>query len=575
MRFSIRSIVQLILTLAFVCFVLFNYEVDFISQGLGKVSLSTYVLALTLILSTLVLSSVRFFILLRDLGVREPFATSFYINSFSLLGNLLLFNYFGQSLTRFSLLRHVDRSPAMAFILTGFERAVALVSLFIMALISALWLFGSVRIEFDKAGPVIFLFFNLFVVFFGVTWFGVRRQLTLIRRVSLSAVFGPLLRISLVTIIMHLSMLGAFLVLAQELTANASSLVLAAVSAIVMLAAALPISFAGWGVRELSAAFTYDFVGLAPESGLTLGVAVGLLSLVALAINLALACFLRQYPAKISMVASTGSSARNVFTKLLSWGVPVLVATLVVFQTKLVTHTGWVTLNLADPFAIIGGITFALVAFTVGGWSNVWKIQGVNLALVLVTVVIGLAFLHGWAIFGVTDWALYNRFLGWFLLICYVLSGALMAHGVGRIGLHTLARVYIVACAIIIITEIVLRLGAQALGFDYLDFYAGQGYSGFSGMIGNPNAFGLQLVLAMSLGLSGQMFLGGAQGFHNTLCSVGCNFRGSCIHGVTRFRSGADHHHPWLSATAKIQHSTGAVNGGCWIGCRAARSGCQ
>ena len=238
----------------------------------------------------------------------------------SLLGNLMLFNYFGQSLTRYSLLSHVDRSPAMAFILTGLERAVALVSLFIMALVSAVWLFGSVDIEFNKAGPVIFLFFNLFVVFLGVTWFGIRRQLALIRRVSLSEVFGPLLRISLVTLVMHLSMLGAFLVIARELTSDASSLVLAAVSAIVMLAAALPISFAGWGVRELSAAFTYDFVGLAPESGLTLGVAVGLLSLIALALNLVLAFCVGHNPGTVSLVVPTGSSARNVFTKLMSWG---------------------------------------------------------------------------------------------------------------------------------------------------------------------------------------------------------------------------------------------------------------
>ena len=202
------------------------------------------------------------------------------------------------------------------------------------------------------------------------------------------------------------------------------------------------------------------------------------------------------------------------------------------FQAKLVTHTGWVTLNLADPFAIIGGITFALVTFTVGGWNHIWKIQGVNLALVSVTVVIGLAFLHGWVNFGVTPWALYNRFLGWFLLLCYVLAGALMAQGVGRVGLHTLARVYMVACAAIIITEIFVRLGAQAVGLDYADFYTGKVFSGFSGMIGNPNAFGLQLVLAASLGLSGRCFWVGRYGptIHHALLSVifaGLVFTGS------------------------------------------------
>ena len=488
------------------CYVLFNYEVESISQGLGKIPLSTYVVALTLIAFTLFLSSVRFFLLLHDLRVPQTFAASWYINAMSLLGSLVLFNYFGQSLTRYSLLSHVDRSPAMAFILTGLERAVALVSLFIMALMSAFWLFGSVHVEINKAGPVIFLFFNLFVVCLGVTWFGVRRQLTLIRRISLSGIVGPLLRIGLVTIFMHLSMLGAFLVIARDLTSDASPLVLAAVSTIVMLAAALPISFAGWGVRELSAAYTFAFVGLVPESGLTMSVAVGLLSLIALAMKLIFAFLIKPKHGQVPLGALSGGSVSHVFTKLVSWGIPVFVAALIVFQARLVTHTGWVTFNLADPFAIVGGMIFALLAFTGRGWKNVWKIQGINVALIGITVVMGLAFLHGWAMFGVTEWALYNRLVGWFLLLCYLLTGALIARSVGSIGLHAIARVYFVSCAVIIILEIVLRLGASAMGLDYENFYTDRVYSSFSGMIGNPNAFGLQLVLATSLGLSGQYF---------------------------------------------------------------------
>ncbi len=528
---SRRSIVQIILTLALVCFVIFNYGADSISQGLGKIPLLSYGLALTFIAVTFFLSSVRFFLILRDLGLKQTFATSFYINTMSLLGSLIAFNYFGQSLTRYSLLSHVDRSPAMAFILTGLERAVALVSLFFMALVSAFWLFGSVHVEISKGGPVLFLFFNLLVVFLGVAWLGIRRQLTLIRRVSLSAIFGPLFRISLLTIVMHISMLSAFLVLARELVLDESLIVLAAVSAIVMLASALPISFAGWGVRELSAAFTFDFVGLEPESGLTLGFAVGLLSLVALTINLILAFFFRQSPSEVPIAVSNSGRVGILFTKLLSWGVPVLVATLIVFQMMFATDTGWVTLNLADPFAIVGGITFVVLAFAVRGWNTIWKIPNVNLALIAGTVATGLAFIHGWSLFGVTEWAFYNRLLGWFLLLCYLLTGALIAQGVGRIGLNAMARVYIVACAFIIITELFFRLWAHTVGLDFRNFYAGTVFPGFSGMIGNPNAFGLQLVLAMAIGLSGNFFWIGRHGSAIQRISLGVIFAGIVFTG--------------------------------------------
>ena len=506
---SIRFIIQTILTLIFLFFVFYSYPAESILQRLWNIAPSTYAWAFTLIAFNIFLSSVRFFLLLRDLGVEKSFATSFYINVWSLLGNLLPFNYFSQSLVRYSLLINVDRSPAMAFILTAFERTVAFTFLFFMALAGTFWLAGIIKLELKTGGPLLFLFFNLFMVFLAVTWFGIRRQLTLIRRVSLRPVFWCILRVSLVTIAMHISMLGTFLVLARELVQDASLSVLAAVSVIVMLAAALPISFAGWGIREMSAASLFDVVGLAPESGIILGVTVGFLSLIALSTNLIFVFLLRQDSVPLLSALSNNRTANSLFMRILSYGVPVLVAVLIGFQAKLATATGWLTLNLADPFAIVGGLVFALVTFTKKGWGDdVWRIQKVNFALVMITVAICLAFLHGWAVFGVTDWALYNRFLGWFLLLCYLLTGALITKNMCRIGLHAMARVWIVTCVTITIIEIFMKFGSQFVGLDITNFYTNKGFPRFSGMIGNPNAFGFQLLFAMSIGLAGRCFWG-------------------------------------------------------------------
>ena len=54
---------------------------------------------------------------------------------------------------------------------------------------------------------------------------------------------------------------------------------------LVMLAASLPISFAGWGIRELSAAAAFQAIGAPPEAGITLGVGIGLLSILGLLLN--------------------------------------------------------------------------------------------------------------------------------------------------------------------------------------------------------------------------------------------------------------------------------------------------
>jgi len=317
-----------------------------------------------------------------------------------------------------------------------------------------------------------------------------------------------MLRAAIVTVAMHATMLGAYAVLAVAVAPAAPLGALVAVSAIVMLAASLPISFAGWGIHELSAAYAFGAAGLVSEAGLTMAVAVGLLSLAALAGNLALALILGHDNATVSVSGTTDGHVAISFTRLLCWTAPLVAATFVVFQILLPTNSGWVTVNLADPIVIVGGLTMAALALTGGRWKKIWPVPEFNIALGVATVTLGLGFLHGWAVFGLTDWALYNRFWGWFVLVCYLLTGALITSVAGRIGLIAIFRTYIVACAAVVSIEFCLRLWGELIG---LDFMKGP-FTGFYGMIGNPNAFGLQLVLALAVGLSGGTFWGGHHG---------------------------------------------------------------
>ncbi len=138
-----------------------------------------------------------------------------------------------------------------------------------------------------------------------------------------------------------------------------------------------------------------------------------------------------------------------------------------------------------------------------GLWRRaIWRVPGLNTALLVATTVLIIGFMHGWAVFGLTDWAFYNRLLGWFVLLSYLLTGALIVTEAGRIGLTAISCMYIVACATIVLTELCLRIWGHALGLDFLKWT----YGGFYGMIGNPNAFGFQLILAAALGLAGRTF---------------------------------------------------------------------
>jgi len=60
----------------------------------------------------------------------------------------------------------------------------------------------------------------------------------------------------------------------------------------------------------------------------------------------------------------------------------------------------------------------------------------------IITAVMILAFLHGLQLFGWNDWAFNNRFLGWFVLLCYAATGALIVKS-SRDGLLLFARAFV------------------------------------------------------------------------------------------------------------------------------------
>ena len=54
---------------------------------------------------------------------------------------------------------------------------------------------------------------------------------------------------------------------------------LAGAAALVMFAASIPISFAGWGMREMSAVAAMSTIGMPADRALTIALLIGLLSL--------------------------------------------------------------------------------------------------------------------------------------------------------------------------------------------------------------------------------------------------------------------------------------------------------
>ncbi len=510
-RFPSRQLITILLSLILVLACLFAFDVKRIAVMVSGVPVAALLVAGSLLLLNLVLSCVRYHVLLFDFGVRQSLRTSFRTNIYSLVGGWVFFNFFGQGLSRAALLSKESWSPAMAFVITGMERIVSLILLLVMAIAGAAWIFRDMELGlgFDKASTVLLLvIFSCLTTAF-VYLAGLRRRQREALKYIVKINPAPVVRVTAITLAMHATMMMAYAAIALQVAPSLSLADLFAITTIVMLAASLPISFSGWGVRELGAGYAFSVVGQSSNAGVAMAAAIGLLSLLILAVLAIGVSMSDSGAASVRPVARISDSRFSpILIRLFSWAAPLAAAVLVLFQVPLPTESGAVNVNLADPVAITAGLVSLLIGFNSSRWKNLWCIPGVNSAIVIMTIAMVGAFFHGWATYGLIHWALYNRLTGWFILVCYMLTGALIVQVVGRQGLKSLFRVYLVSCAAIVLTELTLRLWGSFAGLDFLI----RPFDGFTGMAGNPNAFAFQLTLAAAIGFASRRLFYGRHG---------------------------------------------------------------
>ena len=175
------------------------------------------------------------------------------------------------------------------------------------------------------------------------------------------------------------------------------------------------------------------------------------------------------------------------------WILGMAVAVAVLFQVHLALPGGIINLNLADPFAILT-LTAAGLHLCFGRQYPTWKVRRFNLALLMMSATLLLAFLHGWAEVGITQWALAGRLFGWFVLLGYLAAGYLIVTNVGPHGLRRFAETLISIAAVIVMMQVILRLLEQ------WGVHTGARLTqNFEGYAGNRNAFAFQLLVVIAL----------------------------------------------------------------------------
>jgi uncharacterized membrane protein YbhN (UPF0104 family) len=491
--------VGIVISLAAIGVLVWTFDLGAVLRTAIAIPPAVLLLSVFALFAGLVLSSFRYQRILEGLGLRIPLRLAFHANLAGIIGGLVFFQLLGQTLARSAVLSRSGVGGSSVLVANVYERVTAFVPLFIMAVASALYLFGS--ISFDRVGGVpglIKLMLALLLVALALAVFGCRRLFTLgLRRVMQGNNALGAIRVSGISVVLHASTVVAFTCLTRALAPDVPIADLVAASFIVMFAASVPISFAGWGVREISAVYAYGMLGIGADKALAVSILVGLMSLLLVSV-LGVLSLVAPPHAQLQTIRRQRDSALRRSLQIersISWFVPILAAALVFFQVHLPVGGSLVNVNLADPVAIGGGFIFLARYLSLDERARVWQVSGLEPMLLAMTVAVTFALLNGWARFGLSDWALYNRFFGWFVLLGYLGTGALIVGAGGAAGLNVLLRSILAAAAAITVLDFGMLAGGS-LGLPLTLFLP---QLNFAGMAQNVNAFAVQMTVAIAI----------------------------------------------------------------------------
>jgi len=339
------------------------------------------------------------------------------------LAGAAFFQLAGQLMARGVIARQGGMPFAAVVVVTGYERIVAAIMSGLLAIAGAWFIFGKVYLDQSAGGAeLVKIACGLILAATGgaLAGYGRTAARSIAPLMTLNFVWRCLGVIGL-TLLVQLPMMAAYVVAAHTLSPHTPIAGLIAASAIVMFAASVPISLAGWGVREMSAIIALGAIGVAASDALTAAVVIGAGSMLAMAI--------------IAVISLPGSEAAKAngerpiaasidYSRALALTLPVAAAIFVLFQIYVPVGSGLLNVNLADPIAILTGAFFVLKAFKQRRLPR-WRVDHVNISLAAATLALGSGLLIGAFRFGWTDWALINRFLGWFVLLAFGATGAL------------------------------------------------------------------------------------------------------------------------------------------------------
>lgn len=492
----VTPIVSILLLIVGVAWVGHQFSAESIFDGIKKFSPLTVSLVLSALLVNAFTAAYRFKVLSSATGHPVQFRYAMAAVGAGSLGSALFFQLAGQLMARGFVMRRRGMSFPAVVAVTLYERLAATLLSGVLALIGALYIFGRIYLD-QHAGGLIFIKIvaGLTVATAAGAALGYGSHAKRVLKPYLTRrLFSRCLQLFGLALLVQIPMMVAYVAAAHALSPQTTLIELAAASAIVMLAASIPISFAGWGVRELSAMIALGAIGIASNDALTAAVIVGVGSMLSMAVVLTIGAWGR---GKVRPAVETPKAPSIDYAQALAWCLPLVAAVFVLFQIYIPVGSGLLNVNLADPVALLAGALLIVQAVSQRRLPR-WRVDHINLAAVVATAVFGGSLLLGAHRFGFTDWAVVNRFLGWFVLLAFAATGALIVNAGGREAFRIMALTYVAATAAVALLELSLVL-ATTIGIAMPIAVIRPG--NLEAFSQNHNFFAFQLLMAMSAGL--------------------------------------------------------------------------
>ena len=201
------------------------------------------------------------------------------------LAGAVFFQIAGQLMARGVIAARGGMPFAAVVVITAYERITAAIVSALFALGGAFFIFGNVYLDQSSGGAELIKIIGGLVAATSagaLIGYGRMAMRTITPLLTRHFVRRCLAVIGL-TLLVHIPMQAAYVMAAHSLSPQTPITNLIAASAIVMFATSVPISLAGWGMREMSAVVGLGAIGVSAHAALTTAVIIGIGSLLVVA----------------------------------------------------------------------------------------------------------------------------------------------------------------------------------------------------------------------------------------------------------------------------------------------------